>query len=121
MGDLAAAGRFKILEEEDTSTPVRLEGMKLRAIVIPDDWTAADVVFWSRPVLFAGDPQTADYALVFAIQVVAGQYRVLTEDERSMAEGLWDTKIVSSLHADVSTPVTQDSEVTILAIAEPRH
>lgn len=121
MGPLTKC-RFVIDVSEDDaiSNEQDLSAFRLVAIQMPADWTAADIAFYSRPRLDPGDGGNATSQLAFVIQVAADTYRVLTEGEQAMSDGLWMTKLVSVDHASLPDEEAQGADRALIAVLAPR-
>lgn len=115
--------KIVVADDDDESTgEVDLRNCRLLAVQMPATWTAAALAFFSRPGLPKGHQGNDTPQLALVLEVSAGQYRTLTEDERSMADGLAVTSIQSILAADLPTVtgVTQAADRVIVPMGAPR-
>ena len=115
--------RFVIDVSEDSSVSNEqdVRQFRVKAIQMPTAWTAADIGFYSRPGLAAGDPGNETSQLAFVIQAVVATYRVLTIEEQAMAEGCAFLTLRSLDSASLPDPEAQLADRLLIAVVEPRH
>lgn len=119
-GDLQTVGRLTFLDNgTESQGEVDLRGVVVKAIVVPSNWTAAEIRFESKIGAQVGRgvaDETDFLPTPLLIECEPGQYRILTGDESGASEGLWVVHALSVNPSDDTTPVAQASGPVTLVL-----
>lgn len=116
MGKLESEGTT-IANGASQSSVIDLRSRRLKAIVMPSSWTAADFTFLASADNVTYQAVYDDNATELTVKAAASRVLTLRDDISSCLEGVGYVKLRSGTSA---VPVNQGAARTVFLLTEPR-